>query len=1050
MFQGRFANWLDGKPLVVTNWDDSRTNTILNTFKLQIAEDGSVSSTIIEVHYKQHGTNKCTAGYRKGTEYILGWRKIACDKAFNATYVCQKHKSMSYTPLHLAINPLNRTCDVDWIFIENVEYCYLFLKTTSAISFIQAQKACSEEKGSVLSSIKYDERIYSHKHAHPYNQYMLATFGELYFGKYKRIIDKRITGEHVNRMLYGWLLEKAENRLAMVLTYSLSLGPQNNQPLDSIKIFAFMESYCGIIEYKRIYNDPEILWNVPEIYLKNWGAKYRSCRQLINVDALVCEKPSIPYSTMKCAEHFFVCTDSTCILRAYICDNVPDCFDDSDESNCDVSAEYYTNSVVQQSIHIPCHLSNECIWYTNQSVILIQSVCDGIYSKLVLIDEESVCPHIQILKLKLTAMTSSLKGYTLYNTYYNADPLDKYLNEVAVNSKERAPDISSSSANVKHKHERRRVLCRYGGEGVYIHQRCRVKTVSSLPCNYGFTKPICEFILCPGMFKCRQYYCIEVSSVCDGQRDCLYGDDEQNCQTLFCPGQLKCRGEKRCVSSSEICDGHVDCLYSPDDEVTCNACLDDCTCEGYMVFCANFSTDNFTSTPDLVYSKGLILSGIVQSFMIDNEHLKYLIYLSISSCSLRNMNLYPQNIGLSSEPYLMFLNLSNNQLSSLTFLSDHFFAVILSIDISQNSISYIKRSIIGLNNITILYVSDNPIYEINSEMMWWNLKLVVLKNVYYNTHVTIDLPDHCDVIVTDSDICCILSNTITCKSDYIKRGCYGLFEYISTKCIFYILTLVSILMYFANLFKIGKDKNWKVRNKKYHFISQFNYTLADLLSLFYLMVLFITDITEVNIILWKQGRVCIFLKALIGTTIYSSLIFKTLSIIIVVLKIVYPFKHQLRWLRIIPIVSVLIWIFEMCVHLCLFVADKINQEKGIYSDTFCTFLNCHDTFKFTLFLSVIFDIFSLVVFLLAQIKAFNHLSENKKDMANISTQTIDVANITLKIARPFSFEVFFRFFMISVFTCKSLTTSCPIFFCFSFFLYLLPANILISCLLNMI
>ena len=113
-----------------------------------------------------------------------------------------------------------------------------------------------------------------------------------------------------------------------------------------------------------------------------------------------------------------------------------------------------------------------------------------------------------------------------------------------------------------------------------------------VPCDHGsHTLRVCEDILCPGMFKCRYYYCIQISLVCDGQKDCMYGDDEKGCTDLVCPGFLKCRGEMRCVGNDEFCDGHLDCLYSFDDELFCNQSYpENCQCEGYMFSCAPTKT----------------------------------------------------------------------------------------------------------------------------------------------------------------------------------------------------------------------------------------------------------------------------------------------------------------------------------------------------------------------------------------------------------------------------------------------------------------------------
>ena len=122
----------------------------------------------------------------------------------------------------------------------------------------------------------------------------------------------------------------------------------------------------------------------------------------------------------------------------------------------------------------------------------------------------------------------------------------------------------------------------------YQDQRCRI-IIHRTPCNY-LIKQICGSVLCPGMFKCKQFYCISMSALCDGQRDCLYGDDEEHCTYLLCRGFLKSRGENRCVGHEELCDGYPDCSHSFDDEFYCHNCPADCNCNGHMLACRSIKS----------------------------------------------------------------------------------------------------------------------------------------------------------------------------------------------------------------------------------------------------------------------------------------------------------------------------------------------------------------------------------------------------------------------------------------------------------------------------
>ena len=129
------------------------------------------------------------------------------------------------------------------------------------------------------------------------------------------------------------------------------------------------------------------------------------------------------------------------------------------------------------------------------------------------------------------------------------------------------------------------VPCRWTGENITRDKRCKI-SIHNTPCDHGSIALLCQYVICPGMFKCTNFYCIYMSAVCDGQSDCYHGEDEQFCTNISCPGLLKCRRENRCVSEKEICDNHPDCILSSDDEIMCQICAEGWMCNGYMAHCS--------------------------------------------------------------------------------------------------------------------------------------------------------------------------------------------------------------------------------------------------------------------------------------------------------------------------------------------------------------------------------------------------------------------------------------------------------------------------------
>ena len=307
--------------------------------------------------------------------------------------------------------------------------------------------------------------------------------------------------------MFGLLLEKDKpgNKLAILLSLVMTDERQTRSTLDHIKLFAKLNNYhCGLIEYIEEIKGLFCEQYPSNQYLNSWHAKYRSCSHKISVDVLVCEKQSKQYiSTLRCAEGFFHCGDNICVLLIYKCDDVNDCFDESDENNCTFALDR-TLSVGKQTIYIPCELNNNCSMEGSHTLLPIQLLCDGIYLDIIFIDEKRSCQFNKIHKIDLTAMVSNLCLHFPVNLQYNLrrsktrsliNLLDK---ERGYNKKEKLVNMLNTSNDAVHvMYTSRKVSCTYhGGGNVVMYERCRI-SIHSIPCDYGFTKQICEDVLCP-------------------------------------------------------------------------------------------------------------------------------------------------------------------------------------------------------------------------------------------------------------------------------------------------------------------------------------------------------------------------------------------------------------------------------------------------------------------------------------------------------------------------------------------------------------------------
>ena len=800
-----------------------------------------------------------------------------------------------------------------------------------------------------------------------------------------------------------------------------------------------MESRCGILkylEYARAYQ-----LKLPREYLKSWGVKYVACRELFTIDAIVCEKQSIPFSTSPCGNEFFECEDGTCILSTYTYDLLNDCFDNSDE---DKYVDYLQNGRrVSQSIDTGCELNINCSLPQNQSGLFLHDMCDGIFSSLVFVKEVEVCQNNDIVTINLLHL--QYERVNIFTRWTERTDHKRILmaNKYSMSEKN-APEYIPASTNQAYQgdYKLRKLLCHYQTR-THIDDRCRIDVHGKL-CNSGPTTHICTDIMCPGMFKCHGYYCIPVSYVCDGQSDCLYGDDETYCDLLVCPGSIKCRGENKCVGSEDICDGIPNCLYSFDDEVSCDICPSDCRCDGYMISCVSVNAlGNHSSR--IYYSKGLVVKGLLKQFNVTYymTNLLHLLYLDISQCSLSDV-VFTSNYDR--KPRLLHANFSSNLLVNIHFTANLFFRSVLIIDFTNNFITHIHLRHVLFKYLIVFVLNGNFIKEVHFKNTLSNLRFLKLKNVRFNPHMIINVPILCNIIVSYPRMCCTLPVKSICKTfDDGKIACFGIFHNLVSKIYIYTIVILSIASLFFKLCRSIFDSSWINDHKFYYISTTVNYTIADLLSIIHSVVLISVDISRINWLFWRKSLFCRFLRGMISLSLRASLIYKTICMIIITLKIIYPFRHQVRWLKYLPLASFFIWI----VLVCLDITSTVTMSD-IYLDQFCTFLNCHDKLTYMILGRVAIDFVCVIMFISCLSKTYAFLKQRRSRTSSGSLQTtkqINISKVSLKMGRLLYADTVLRTMFFISYIVKYI---CPFkeLFCLVAVFYIIPFNIIIFNLVN--
>ena len=1047
VIQGHFNTWLDDTPVAVTNWNKPNFLSETHLSVLDIYDDEVVKKNrrtniftfnSSEKYSKDNYTNNCSAiaPYKIYGAYV--WVEIPCHKTMNVWYVCETSRRK---PALQAALIRNETCDEGWILVEGTGKCFMVMKPRHEMSFLSANYVCHARNSSLLSITAPSPGYTEAEHEIILGAFSKAVISDgiakLY--KFKRRGDvvkyrdewttsthvgHRYDGSKLTNLLYGERLkEKASvDKVSNILLHNLQL-----QKPKIVKVFTNVHGGCGIIEYIAISLSDA--YSVKNDRLDGWGAKNRSCYVHIDSDFLVCEKESM-HADVRCGIGYFKCDDDTCILSVYKCDHENDCFDGSDESYCELSLN--DNTSINDRIILSCQLNCNCSLQT-QLIIYIHSICDGIYSDTILVEEINMCQSNDLRKINIGAMQVSAQNIKTHIPVFHRSNMMDLLYEEEYHQSIRQVDLNTKLG----KHNIKSIPnynCFDNCVIQYLTEKCKIDIHRR---SVGFIGDICRDILCPGMFKCHMYYCIPIASVCDGQSDCLYKDDERFCDAMVCPGSLKCRGENRCVSSDSICDGIPDCLYTFDDEVVCHNCPTGCTCQGYVILC----TESAASTNrSMNYAKAIILKTDGPSFQI--EYIApHLLYMDISSCSFTDIRL--QLKWLVPETRIIFADCSKNELSSLQFLMSYIYLTIHSLDASDNAISHIHGvHIVKCEKLFVLKLNGNPIIYIILQSLSHNIKLLRIENVPFHPDMSLIIHTKCEVHVTNSIVCCILPVNVKCTSEQTKQLCLGLLNNLSGYILYSIALLLVVILVILVL-RFTQYRYFIKSAKKYYHIAIINVKVADTFVILYYICLALADIMNVRIILWRKSTSCIFLNIIVFTVLHCSLAFKVISSLVISLKIIYPFKDQHQYLKYSTMLCLIIWMLVLCPHSVQIIINRVTYKHFIL-DTFCSPFDCHANVTTYIFYGLFSDSTFILLFTVAEICTYVSLRRSNllKQKNNISTLT-PVFSVCFKIGKPIYPELIFRLIVLSLYICKYFTICDQ--YCFVIVLYLIPLNVFISC-----
>ena len=624
-----------------------------------------------------------------------------------------------------------------------------------------------------------------------------------------------------------------------------------------------------------------------------WRLQKINCSSNALVDLIVCTvEPSYREESV-CPVDYYECQDRSCILSIYVCDGHLDCNSDEQQIEC-------SQTVTLRTVNCP----NSDFWLENNHSISGHSVCDGI----------SQCGD------------GEDEGFCLYfNTLQNNNPLHTH-------------SILQESKTLSHT----------DGVGWVLNSTI---VLSTRPCTFvrGMYRGIsnvdnshllhCSHVLCPGMFKCRHSYCIDIVAICDGVVDCPESEDESSCLNIYCPGMIKCRGETKCVPTWNICDGRSDCLLNQDDEATCYKCPEYCKCNSYYIECILRAIIPWKIKNMPMKIMKAILTKDTFDFAFVETYF-HLLYLDISMSKTRHLidNSNKQNQYI---PRLFLFNASSNLLSEIYVINQPYFQSIQVIDLSHNRLLHFVSI---PSKLKILYLKGNLLV-----LIWYqnfpnkhNLRFLDLRN---NPVRAIHLANILTVMINlryfrspDQILCCILPSNVKCS--YPKMYCKGLCSLKLVNSLFLSISVITLLLSLGKTILFSVTLSRKNKSDDKYLILMIHVSLSDTVLCIWAVLtcglFMVASPSDRN--LWRLSALCNNLGVASFIALQMRMYIQLYHKLFLFVKVVFPLRKDSIITDSTNKICLLLWLFSVLTSVSL----KIILGKVYINGDLCLSLFVKD------------------------------------------------------------------------------------------------------------
>ena len=296
-------------------------------------------------------------------------------------------------------------------------------------------------------------------------------------------------------------------------------------------------------------------------------------------------------------------------------------------------------------------------------------------------------------------------------------------------------------------------------------------------------------------------------------------------------------------------------------------------------------------------------------------------------------------------------------------------------------------------------------------------------------------------MVDDTSLCCHFHKhikdcvvNINVVSNYICNGLiHSTVQQLIFKCLTALTFVLSTLFTGYYAYCIGSQ------GRHYYFFLIFvNIGVSEILLSVYLVCLGIADDINVDLVVWQTSLYCIILHAFLTVSMAANIILKVLSSYVLLVKIVYPFKHQCRYVRMSWLICLLMWII-LTVSYVLYL---LSADIHLLFSAFCTVWCKNSDFAYFNIFIAIFELIAIGAITICVQVVSVRLSRSAA-MFKTTFHSNRSLNVSLPSLLELLGDIFLRFpittiVIINILEVRKLNT-----WCISVILYLLPFKIML-------